>query len=69
MTFGPGGVIAHLPKDAIHVSMSTIIVALSKRFSLAHAKAGQRYVGRAPRLGCDRRAGFPGRGVRRVADD
>jgi 3-hydroxyisobutyrate dehydrogenase-like beta-hydroxyacid dehydrogenase len=42
--FGPGGVIAHLPQGAIHVSMSTISVELSKRLSLAHAKAGQRYV-------------------------
>ncbi len=31
-------------KSAIHVSMSTISVALSKRLADAHAKAGQRYV-------------------------
>jgi 3-hydroxyisobutyrate dehydrogenase-like beta-hydroxyacid dehydrogenase len=39
-----GGLIAHLPKGAIHVSMSTISVALSKRLARAHAQAGQRYV-------------------------
>jgi 3-hydroxyisobutyrate dehydrogenase-like beta-hydroxyacid dehydrogenase len=41
---GDGGLIAHLPKGAIHVSMSTISVALSKRLAQAHAQAGQRYV-------------------------
>jgi 3-hydroxyisobutyrate dehydrogenase-like beta-hydroxyacid dehydrogenase len=44
IVFGPGGLIAHLPKGAIHVSMSTISVALSKRLARAHAQAGQRYV-------------------------
>jgi 3-hydroxyisobutyrate dehydrogenase-like beta-hydroxyacid dehydrogenase len=44
VTFGDGGLIAHLPKGAIHLSMSTISVALSKRLAQAHAKAGQRYV-------------------------
>ena len=39
-----GGLIAHLPKGAIHLSMSTISVALSKRLAGAHAQAGQRYV-------------------------
>jgi 3-hydroxyisobutyrate dehydrogenase-like beta-hydroxyacid dehydrogenase len=39
-----GGIVDHLPKGAIHVSMSTISVALSKRLALAHEKAGQRYV-------------------------
>jgi 3-hydroxyisobutyrate dehydrogenase-like beta-hydroxyacid dehydrogenase len=41
---GNGGLVAHLPKDAIHLSMSTISVALSKQLAQAHAKAGQRYV-------------------------
>ncbi len=41
---GEGGIIAHLPKGAIHLSMSTISVALSKRLAQAHAQAGQRYV-------------------------
>ena len=44
IAFGDGGLIAHLPKGAIHVSMSTISVALSKRLAQAHAQAGQRYV-------------------------
>jgi 3-hydroxyisobutyrate dehydrogenase-like beta-hydroxyacid dehydrogenase len=44
IAFGDGGLIAHLPKGAIHVSMSTISVALSKRLTQAHAQAGQRYV-------------------------
>lgn len=38
------GLIANLPKDAIHISMSTIGVALSRRLAQAHAQAGQRYV-------------------------
>jgi 3-hydroxyisobutyrate dehydrogenase-like beta-hydroxyacid dehydrogenase len=42
--FGPNGLIAYLPKGAIHLSMSTISVALSKRLTQAHAHAGQRYV-------------------------
>jgi 3-hydroxyisobutyrate dehydrogenase-like beta-hydroxyacid dehydrogenase len=44
IALGDGGLIAHLPKGAIHVSMSTISVALSKRLAQAHAQAGQRYV-------------------------
>jgi 3-hydroxyisobutyrate dehydrogenase-like beta-hydroxyacid dehydrogenase len=44
ITFGVGGLIARLPKGAIHLSMSTISVALSKRLAEAHAQAGQRYV-------------------------
>jgi 3-hydroxyisobutyrate dehydrogenase-like beta-hydroxyacid dehydrogenase len=44
MTLATGGLIAHLPKGAIHVSMSTIGVELSKRLAQAHAQAGQRYV-------------------------
>jgi 3-hydroxyisobutyrate dehydrogenase-like beta-hydroxyacid dehydrogenase len=44
IAFGDGGLITHLPKGAIHVSMSTISVALSKRLAQAHAQAGQRYV-------------------------
>jgi 3-hydroxyisobutyrate dehydrogenase-like beta-hydroxyacid dehydrogenase len=39
-----GGVIYYLPTGAIHLSMSTISVALSKRFAQEHARAGQRYV-------------------------
>jgi 3-hydroxyisobutyrate dehydrogenase-like beta-hydroxyacid dehydrogenase len=44
VAFGNAGLIAHLPKGAIHVSMSTISVALSKRLAEAHSQAGQRYV-------------------------
>ena len=44
VTLGEGGIINHLLKGAVHVSMSTISVDLSKRLAQAHAKAGQRYV-------------------------
>ena len=44
IALGGGGVVAHLPKGAIHVSMSTISIALSERLARAHAQAGQRYV-------------------------
>jgi 3-hydroxyisobutyrate dehydrogenase-like beta-hydroxyacid dehydrogenase len=44
IAFGQNGLIAHLPKGAIHVSMSTISVALTKRLAQCHADAGQRYV-------------------------
>jgi 3-hydroxyisobutyrate dehydrogenase-like beta-hydroxyacid dehydrogenase len=44
VVFGEGGILASLPKDAIHVSSSTISVALSDRLADSHAKAGQRYV-------------------------
>jgi 3-hydroxyisobutyrate dehydrogenase-like beta-hydroxyacid dehydrogenase len=44
IALGGGGLIAHLPKGAIHLSMSTISVALSKRLAQAHAQAGRRYV-------------------------
>ena len=38
------GIVETLAKGAIHVSMSTISVALSKRLSETHAHAGQRFV-------------------------
>jgi 3-hydroxyisobutyrate dehydrogenase-like beta-hydroxyacid dehydrogenase len=44
MLLAPGGIVDHLPTGAIHVSMSTLSVALSRRLALAHEKAGQRYV-------------------------
>jgi 3-hydroxyisobutyrate dehydrogenase-like beta-hydroxyacid dehydrogenase len=44
VTFGNNGVLASLRKGAIHLSMSTISVALSERLAAAHAKAGQRFV-------------------------
>jgi 3-hydroxyisobutyrate dehydrogenase-like beta-hydroxyacid dehydrogenase len=44
IALGPGGLVEVLPKGAIHLSMSTISVALSKRLAQAHAQSGQRYV-------------------------
>jgi len=43
IVFGRGGLVDKLPKGAIHISMSTISVALSRRLAQAHAQAGQRY--------------------------
>src|SRR5438132_1765716 len=42
--FGEQGVIGSLGKGGIHVSMSTISVALSERLTAAHANAVQRFV-------------------------
>jgi 3-hydroxyisobutyrate dehydrogenase-like beta-hydroxyacid dehydrogenase len=44
VAFGADGIIATLPKSAIHISSSTISVALSEKLTEAHAKAGQRFV-------------------------
>jgi 3-hydroxyisobutyrate dehydrogenase-like beta-hydroxyacid dehydrogenase len=44
VVFGDQGVISSLAKGAIHLSMSTISVALSERLAAAHANAGQRFV-------------------------
>ena len=44
IALGPGGLVEVLPKGAIHLSMSTISVAFSKRLAAAHAQSGQRYV-------------------------
>ena len=44
VVFGDGGIIGALGSQAIHVSSSTISVALSERLADAHAKAGQRFV-------------------------
>src|SRR5439155_1176164 len=44
VVFGENGVIEVLGKGAIHVSMSTISVALSERLAAAHANAGQGFV-------------------------
>ena len=41
--FGDGGALSALPHNAIHISMSTISVALSDRLAEAHGKAGQGY--------------------------
>jgi 3-hydroxyisobutyrate dehydrogenase-like beta-hydroxyacid dehydrogenase len=42
--FGDGGIVASLARSAIHISCSTISVALSERLESEHARAGQRYV-------------------------
>jgi 3-hydroxyisobutyrate dehydrogenase-like beta-hydroxyacid dehydrogenase len=42
--FSDKGVLDNLGKGAVHVSMSTISVALSERLTAAHAMADQRYV-------------------------
>jgi len=42
--FSDGGILAELPSGAVHISMSTISVALSERLGEAHGKAGQAYV-------------------------
>jgi len=39
-----GGIVSVLPRGAIHLSMSTISVALSKQLTEAHAHAGQQFV-------------------------
>jgi len=44
VVFGEGGILASLPRGAVHVSLSTISVALSDRLAEAHAKAGQAYL-------------------------
>jgi 3-hydroxyisobutyrate dehydrogenase-like beta-hydroxyacid dehydrogenase len=44
ITVGSGGVVENLSKGAIHLSMSTISVAMSDRLAQAHAQSGQRYV-------------------------
>jgi 3-hydroxyisobutyrate dehydrogenase-like beta-hydroxyacid dehydrogenase len=41
---GRDGIIEHLSQGAIHISSSTISVALSQRLSEDHARAGQRFV-------------------------
>jgi 3-hydroxyisobutyrate dehydrogenase-like beta-hydroxyacid dehydrogenase len=44
MVFGDAGALASLPKNAIHISSSTISVAISEKLLEAHSKAGQRYI-------------------------
>ena len=48
--WGPNGALETLPKDAIHVSMSTISDELANKLSAAHAKTHTRHVG-APVFG------------------
>ncbi len=42
--FGPEGFIDALPKGAVHISSSTISVALSQRLANEHAQRGQEYI-------------------------
>lgn len=42
--FADDGIVASLGKGALHISSSTISVALSERLTEAHAEAGQRFV-------------------------
>jgi len=44
ITFGPDGLLAHLPAGAIHLCMSTIGVACSRKLAAAHGEKGQGYV-------------------------
>ena len=44
VTFEERGILASLPRNAVHISSSTISVALSKRLAEEHAAAGLRYV-------------------------
>lgn len=44
VAFGPGGIVESLPAGALHVSSSTISVALSERLAAAHAERGSLYV-------------------------
>lgn len=44
VVLGEGGVLANLLKGAVHISSSTVSVALTDRLSAAHAQAGQRFV-------------------------
>lgn len=44
VTFADGGIVSSLGKNAIHISASTISVALSEKLSAAHAARGQRFV-------------------------
>ena len=44
VVLGKGGIIDSLPKGGIHISSSTISVALSEALAKVHAKVGQRFV-------------------------
>ena len=50
LVFGADGVLAGLPKDAVHISGSTISVDLSQRLEHVHAELGQGFIA-APVLG------------------
>ena len=44
VVFGEGGILASLPRGGLHISLSTISVALSDKLAEEHSKAGQEYV-------------------------
>lgn len=44
VTFAPGGLLHSMPPNGVHISMSTISVALCRQLSDAHAHAGQRFI-------------------------
>ena len=44
VTFGTDGILAHLPKGAIHVCSSTISVTMAEALETAHKQAGQHFV-------------------------
>jgi len=44
VVFAPDGIVANLARGAVHISMSTISVGLSKQLAHRHAEAGQRYL-------------------------
>lgn len=44
VTFGAGGIVESLAEDAVHVSASTISMALAERLNAAHVGAGQAFV-------------------------
>jgi 3-hydroxyisobutyrate dehydrogenase-like beta-hydroxyacid dehydrogenase len=44
LVFGEDGILASLPREGVHISLSTISVALSDRLASEHAKAGQAYL-------------------------
>jgi len=44
VVFGKSGVLSSMPKKAVHISCSTISVALSKRLATAHEEAGQQFL-------------------------
>jgi 3-hydroxyisobutyrate dehydrogenase-like beta-hydroxyacid dehydrogenase len=44
VVFGSGGIVENLPPGALHISSSTISIALAERLTAVHAAAGQRFV-------------------------
>lgn len=44
VSFGPQGLIAALPKQAVHIALGTLGVSLSRHLMERHEQAGQRYV-------------------------